>query len=122
LVAVDRGWEILSRHIESVPVKEMFQGKTVWDGIVEVFEVEGHPRIPKVYAWSHDTQDSGKRKRHVTVLHMHPVASPLLAVRAAIIHEQRNLATEVSRKSDVPNYQAVRPWAALSQFDLMAMI
>jgi hypothetical protein len=24
-------------HVESVPVKETFQGKTVWDGIVEVF-------------------------------------------------------------------------------------
>ena len=27
-----------AKHVESVPVKETFQGKTVWDGIVEVFE------------------------------------------------------------------------------------
>jgi hypothetical protein len=85
-----------SQHVESVPVTEVYQGKTVWDGIVEVFEVKGHPRIPKVYAWSHETEGSRSRKRHVTVLHMHPVTSPLLAVRAAIIQEQRNLATEES--------------------------
>jgi hypothetical protein len=25
-------------HVESVPVKESFRGKTVWDGIVEVLD------------------------------------------------------------------------------------
>ena len=28
-----------SIHIESVPIKETFQGKTVWEGIVEVFDL-----------------------------------------------------------------------------------
>ena len=31
-------------HRESVPVKEVFNGETVWDGIVEVFHLEGHPK------------------------------------------------------------------------------
>ena len=43
-----------SKHVESVPIKEMFQGKTVWEGVVEVFELIGHPKAPKVYAWAHD--------------------------------------------------------------------
>ena len=30
-------------HVESVPVKETFQGKTMWEGIVEVFELVGIP-------------------------------------------------------------------------------
>lgn len=80
-----------ARHMESVPVKETYQGRTVWDGIVEVFELQGHPEAPKVYAWSHETDDPSKPKRHVTVLHIHPVTSPLLAVRAAIIQEFRSL-------------------------------
>ena len=25
-------------HLESVPVTEKFRGKTIWDGVVEVFE------------------------------------------------------------------------------------
>src|SRR5271163_1850926 len=77
-------------HIESVPVKEVFQGKTVWDGIVEVFALKDHPQAPKVYAWAHDTDDPKKPIRHVTVLHVEPVTSPALAVRAFIVQEYRN--------------------------------
>jgi len=82
-----------AKHIESVPVTETYQGKTVWEGIVEVFELRGHPKASKVYAWAHDTDDPAKPKRHVTVLHIHPVTSPLLAVRAAIVQEFRNAET-----------------------------
>src|SRR5271163_696547 len=81
-----------SKHVESVPIKETFQGKTVWEGIVEVFELIGHPKAPKIYAWAYET-DNPKRPRHVTVLHLHPVTSPLLAVRAAIVREFRDNAT-----------------------------
>jgi hypothetical protein len=80
-----------AKHVESVPVKEMFQGKTVWDGIVEVFELRGHPTASKLYAWTHDTDDPEKPRRHVTVLHSHPITSPVLAVRAAIVQEFRSL-------------------------------
>jgi hypothetical protein len=83
-------------HVESVPVKETFQGKTVWDGVVEVFKLHGHPKAEKIYAWAHDTDNPEHPRRHVTVLHIHPVTSPILAVRAAIVQEQRNLATEES--------------------------
>jgi hypothetical protein len=77
-----------SEHIESVPVKEMFQGKTVWNGVVEVFELRDHPKAQKVYAWRHET-DRPTRHRHVTVLHIPPVTSPVLAVRAVIVQEYR---------------------------------
>jgi len=83
-----------SKHVESVPVKETFQGKTVWDGTVEVFELHGHPQASKLYAWTHQTDNPKKPKRHVTVLHVHPVTSPVLAVRAAIVQEFRELGTE----------------------------
>ncbi len=79
-------------HLESVPIREVFQGKTIWDGVVEVFDLRGHPKASRVYAWSHETDDP-KRKRHVAVLHVHPVTSPLMAVRAAIREEFRNLGT-----------------------------
>ncbi len=80
-----------SKHVQSVPVKETFQGKTVWEGMVEVFELVGHPKASKVYAWAHDTDDPKQPRRHVTVLHIHPVTSPILSVRAAIVQEFRNL-------------------------------
>jgi hypothetical protein len=78
-----------ARHVESVPVKEVFQGRTVWEGVVEVFDLIGHSVSPRVYAWSHETDDPDSPRRHVTVLHVGPVASPLSAVRAAIVQEFR---------------------------------
>lgn len=75
-------------HLESVPVKETFQGKTVWEGVVEVFDLRGHPKASRAYAWMHDTDD--QKKRHVTVLENPLVTSPVLAVRAFIIQEFRS--------------------------------
>jgi hypothetical protein len=80
-------------HVESVPIKETFQGRTVWEGIVEVFDLRGHPKTTRLYAWAYET-DNPKKPKHVTVLHIHPVTSPLLAVRAAIVQEFRNAETE----------------------------
>ena len=74
-------------HVKSVPVKETFRGSTVWEGIVEVFDLNGHPKAPRVYAWSHDTDDPRQPRKHVTVLHIPPVLSAAMAVRAAIVQE-----------------------------------
>jgi hypothetical protein len=79
----------IAKHSKSVPVKETFEGQTVWDGVVEVFELKGHPKASKAYAWAHDTDDPLHPKRQVTVLHIPPVTSPELAVRAAIVKDYR---------------------------------
>ena len=76
-----------STWAESVPLKEMFQGQTVWEGIVQVFDLVDHPSASRCYAWSHET-DAGNR-RYVAVLHQGPIDSPEKAVRAAIVQEQR---------------------------------
>jgi hypothetical protein len=71
-------------HVESVPITESFKGRTIWDGVVEVFDLHGHPGTHRVYAWSHETEDPDSPTRHVTVLHVPPAVSPLMAVRASI--------------------------------------
>ena len=80
-----------STHRASVPVKEVFNGKTMWEGIVEVFDLHGHDKANTAYAWSHVTDDPANPKRHVTVLHIPPAVSPETAVRAAIVQEFRSL-------------------------------
>ncbi len=40
-------------HVESVPIMEQFNGETIWQGIVEVFDLVGHPKTGRVYARSH---------------------------------------------------------------------
>lgn len=80
---------VKATHRESVPVKETWQGKTIWDGVVEVFELHGHPHTDKAYAWLHDTGDAAN-PLPVTVLHIDPALSPAKAVRAFIVQEYGN--------------------------------
>ena len=84
---------VRSTHVQSVHVKEEFQGQTIWDGIVEVFELHGHPKATHAYAWSHDTDDPEHPKRSVTVLKIPPAVSPETAVQVAIMQELRDAET-----------------------------
>lgn len=79
-----------SKHVESVPIKEEYQGNPVWDGVVEVFALIGHPRAILAYAWSRDTEGKDDSHRHATMLQVYPVISARDAVRAAIEQEFRN--------------------------------
>ena len=76
-------------HVETVPVVETFNGQTIWEGEVEVFDLHDHPKTDRVYAWSHDTDDADNPRRHVTVLHIPPATSPLRAVQASIVSDVR---------------------------------
>lgn len=78
-----------SAHVSSVPVKEVFNGETIWEGIVEVFSLHGHPKANTAYAWTHATDDPEQPKRSVTVLHIPPAVSPITAVRSVILQELR---------------------------------
>jgi len=73
-------------YVETVPVTEKFQGQIVWDGEVEVFDLSDSNRV---YAWAYETDQVDDPKRTVTVLHIPPVTSPELAVRAAIVKNYR---------------------------------
>lgn len=75
--------------LQSVPVKEIFGGETVWEGIVRVFRIHGHPKANTAYAWSSPIEGSDKR-RFFAVLHQPPITSPVEAVRAAIVAEARS--------------------------------
>src|SRR5450759_7667 len=70
--------------VQAVPVKETFDGKTVWEGVVHIFRLIGHPTAKEAYAWSSPIEGSDKR-RFFAVLHVVPITSPVEAVSAAII-------------------------------------
>ena len=76
-------------HVETVPVKEIFQGQTVWEGEVEVFDLPDSSEADRIYAWTHETDNVVQPRRTVTVLHVAPVLSPELAVRASILQDYR---------------------------------
>ena len=62
-------------------VSETFEGETVWEGEVLLFDLQGHPTAIQCYAWEVD----GKM---TAVLRQGPVDSPLAAVRASILAER----------------------------------
>jgi hypothetical protein len=72
--------------LETVPVHEVFRGKTVCKGEVEVFFVE-HPQTKRAYAWSHAT--TGIKRRFHAVLGVGVIDSPLKAVQASIVGEAK---------------------------------
>jgi hypothetical protein len=82
-----------STHVQSVPVTEKFEDKVLWDGVVEVFQLHGHPKATHAYAWSHQTDDPKHPKRSVAVLKIPPAVSPETAVRVAIMQEIGNVET-----------------------------
>src|SRR5215218_4558132 len=76
-------------YVESVHVVEEFQGETIWQGDVEVFDLVGHSKARRGYGWGYVTTDSGGRG-YFAVLELPPVDSPQMAVRIAIASEIKN--------------------------------
>jgi hypothetical protein len=70
-----------AEHMQSVPVKEVFEGKTVWEGSVEIFTLR-NAKAKRCYAWGQRKEGGGWEM--TTVLEIPPVVSPLTAVRAAL--------------------------------------
>lgn len=80
--AVGKAAECPATHLESVAVVEGFRGQTIWEGVVEIFALDGHAKAKRAYGWQ-----SGDR--FVAVLEIPPVDSPNTAVRAAIASGQQ---------------------------------
>jgi hypothetical protein len=74
-------------HRQTVPVQEVFNGQTIWQGEVEVFDLNGHPKAKRAYGWSHRDGKDDSGERFVTVLEIPPVVSPETAVKVAIAAE-----------------------------------
>lgn len=73
----------------TVPVHEFFQGKTVWHWDVEVFDLAGHPKAKRAYAWSHVDGAHDERTRFVDMLEIPPVESAETALRVQIVKDFR---------------------------------
>ena len=74
-----------SKYVETVTVSQAFPSfhkNTVWQGEVVVFEVYGHAKARRAYAWS--SMGENEATRYVIVLEIPPVNSPETAVQAAI--------------------------------------
>ena len=67
-------------HSGSVPVRLVFKDEPVWDGVVSVFLITGHPKARRAFAW----EIPGSPPDYVAVLDIPPVKDPETAVKAYI--------------------------------------
>jgi hypothetical protein len=86
-LAVEHLHKCSAVHVAGVPVHEKFQGQTVWQGQVEVFDLSGHPTAVRCYAWSHKEGKDDSGERFVSVLKIPPVESAQTAVRIQIVKD-----------------------------------
>ena len=80
-----------SLHVESVPVVERFEGKTAWQGTVEVFVLIDHPKAQLAYALMYREDDQDKT---IAVLGRPHVDSPQSAVKVAIAAKEQKSETQ----------------------------
>jgi hypothetical protein len=77
---------VAAHHVEAVLVREIFKERVAWEGVVDVYDIAGHPIAKRCYAWSF-VQDG--QIMTVTLLEVPPVCSPQTAVKAAIAAKAR---------------------------------
>jgi hypothetical protein len=90
-VAVSQLHNCGTTYVKTVPVHEVFRGETVWQGDVEVFDLTGHPKAKRAYAWSPLDGAKDERTRFVAVLEIPPVVSAETAVRVQIIKDSKGI-------------------------------
>ena len=72
-------------HVTSLLVSEQFEGKVIWEGIVETFDLHDHPTAKVAYAWERWRDDEKADAEYTVVLGAPPINSAQDAVKAAIV-------------------------------------
>jgi hypothetical protein len=75
------------RLVQSVRISESFDGKSLWEGVVQIFELKGHPTASLAYAWSSPVEGSTERQ-YFAVLNVPPITSPAEAVLATVMRKR----------------------------------
>jgi len=78
-----------SKHVGTVPVEEIFRGKTLWKGNVEVFDLTGHPKAKRCYGWTH-----GEPEEFITILELPPVTDAQSAVKIGVSYQIKKVREE----------------------------
>ena len=85
--AVEEHAGCAATHRESAPVTEGYLDEIAWEGVVEVFDLDGHPKAKRCYGW-HYEDENGKKLGKI-VLEIPPVDSPQTAVRVSVAAKAR---------------------------------
>ena len=71
-----------SEWIESKHVHEVFGGKRLWEGDVEVFVLHGHLEAKRCYGWTY-----GDPEEFIIILELPPVTDAQSAVKVGVAYQ-----------------------------------
>ena len=69
-------------YVGSVPIEEVFNGKQIWKGDVEIFHLTGHPKAQRCYGWTY-----GDPEEFITILELPPVTDAQSAVKVGVSYQ-----------------------------------
>jgi len=69
-------------HVGTVPVEELFNGKPLWKGDVEVFDLTDHPKAKRAYGWTY-----AEPEEFITILELPPVTDAQSAVKVGVSYQ-----------------------------------
>jgi hypothetical protein len=104
--------------VESLDVHEKSGDETVWEGDVQVFDVKGHPKATRVYAWSHATTGT-RADTVVDYLWGEPAAHAMMSLLTA--REDRSKALNWVQIGSVAGATMALPSVALRSANLRVM-
>jgi hypothetical protein len=74
-------------------VHEVFHGKTIWQGDVEIFDLIDHPKAKRCYGWTY-----GDPEEFIIILELPPVTDASSAVKVGVAYQIKKV-----RKHDKDN-------------------
>lgn len=89
---IERSEKCRATHVESAVIKERYDNRVIWEGVVETFKLDGHATAKRAYAWVRP-QGAGEKPEpeYTIVLGLPPVNSAQDAVKVAVVNHIRNL-------------------------------
>jgi hypothetical protein len=82
LTAIENRAKCNAVHFQTQPVRLAIDGKEVWKGKVEVFQLKDHPQAKLAFGWGY--QNDQKKIEYITVIGIPPLDNPLSAVKAFV--------------------------------------
>jgi hypothetical protein len=74
-------------YLHTQPVRIVLDGRVLFRGKVEVFDLKGHPYAKRAFGWAIKQKD--KRTQYVTVIGIPPLDTPLMAAKAYLANQKK---------------------------------
>jgi hypothetical protein len=78
--AIELNGNCKATYVHTQPVRIILEGKVLWKGRVEVFDLKGHAFSKRAFGWT--IRHKEKKSENIIVMGIPPLDTPLMAVKA----------------------------------------